>query len=67
MKDKTKFNVYMATASQYCLHTFVNIAMVIGIFPTIKVPHLFLMENVTVGSPSHYIPKKMDANKVNEW
>jgi rod shape determining protein RodA len=50
-------------------HTFfVNIAMVIGIFPTIGVPLPFLLWIWIMGFyyPVVYI-LKMDANKVNEW
>jgi rod shape determining protein RodA len=49
-------------------HFFVNIAMVIGIFPTIGVPLPFsLMEAWIMGFyyPVVYIFK--EANKVNEW
>lgn len=71
-RQKTKFSrVYgYGVASVLFTHFFVNIAMVIGIFPTIGVPLPFL----SYGGSSLwgftillFIFIKMDANKVNEW
>lgn len=70
--QKTKFSrVYgYGVASVLFTHFFVNISMVIGIFPTIGVPLPFL----SYGGSSLwgftillFIFVKMDANKVNEW
>ena len=70
--QKTKFSrVYgYGVASVLFTHFFVNISMVIGIFPTIGVPLPFL----SYGGSSLwgftillFIFIKMDANKVNEW
>lgn len=70
--QKTKFSrVYgYGVAAVLFTHFFVNIAMVIGIFPTIGVPLPFL----SYGGSSLwgftillFIFVKMDANKVNEW
>lgn len=70
--QKTKFSrIYgYGVASILFTHFFVNIAMVIGIFPTIGVPLPFL----SYGGSSLwgftillFIFIKMDANKVNEW
>lgn len=71
-RQKTKFSrVYgYGVASILFTHFFVNISMVIGIFPTIGVPLPFL----SYGGSSLwgftillFIFVKMDANKVNEW
>lgn len=71
-RQKTKFSrVYgYCVAGVLFIHFFVNIAMVIGIFPTIGVPLPF----VSYGGSSLwgftillFIFLKMDANKVNEW
>lgn len=71
-RQKTKFSrVYgYGVASVLFTHFFVNIAMVVGIFPTIGVPLPFL----SYGGSSLwgftillFIFVKMDANKVNEW
>lgn len=71
-RQKTKFSrVYgYGVASVLFTHFFVNIAMVVGIFPTIGVPLPFL----SYGGSSLwgftillFIFIKMDANKVNEW
>jgi len=71
-RQKTKFSrVYgYGVASVLFTHFFVNIAMVVGIFPTIGVPLPFL----SYGGSSLwgftillFIFLKMDANKVNEW
>ncbi|WP_163444866.1 rod shape-determining protein RodA [Flavobacterium columnare] len=70
--QRTKFSrIYgYGVASVLFTHYFVNIAMVIGIFPTIGVPLPFL----SYGGSSLwsftillFIFLKMDANKVNEW
>lgn len=70
--QKTKFSrIYgYGVVSILFTHFFVNIAMVIGIFPTIGVPLPFL----SYGGSSLwgftillFIFIKMDANKVNEW
>jgi len=69
---KTKFSrVYgYGVAAVLFTHFFVNISMVVGIFPTIGVPLPFL----SYGGSSLwgftillFIFVKMDANKVNEW
>lgn len=71
-RQKTKFSrVYgYGVASVLFTHFFVNVAMVVGIFPTIGVPLPFL----SYGGSSLwgftillFIFVKMDANKVNEW
>ncbi|ELM3643450.1 rod shape-determining protein RodA [Flavobacterium psychrophilum] len=70
--QKTKFSrVYgYGVASVLFTHFFVNISMVIGIFPTIGVP----LPLMSYGGSSLwgftillFIFIKMDANKVNEW
>jgi len=70
--QKTKFSrVYgYGVAAVLFTHFFVNISMVVGIFPTIGVPLPFL----SYGGSSLwgftillFIFIKMDANKVNEW
>lgn len=70
--QKTKFSrVYgYGVASVLFTHFFVNVSMVIGIFPTIGVPLPFL----SYGGSSLwgftillFIFLKLDANKVNEW
>ncbi|WP_428224362.1 rod shape-determining protein RodA [Flavobacterium sp.] len=70
--QKTKFSrIYgYGVASVLFTHYFVNISMVVGIFPTIGVPLPFL----SYGGSSLwsftillFIFLKMDANKVNEW
>lgn len=71
-RQKTKFSrVYgYCVASILFIHFFVNIAMVVGIFPTIGVPLPFFSYG---GSALWgftillFIFLKMDANKVNEW
>jgi rod shape determining protein RodA len=71
-RQKTKFSrVYgYGVASVLFTHFFVNMSMVVGIFPTIGVPLPFL----SYGGSSLwgftillFIFLKMDANKVNEW
>lgn len=70
--QKTKFSrVYgYCVASILFIHFFVNLAMVLGIFPTIGVP----LPLLSYGGSSLwgftiliFIFVKMDANKVNEW
>ncbi|WP_395056554.1 rod shape-determining protein RodA [Flavobacterium sp.] len=70
--QKTKFSrVYgYGVAAVLFTHFFVNISMVVGIFPTIGVPLPFM----SYGGSSLwgftillFIFIKMDANKVNEW
>lgn len=70
--QKTKFSrVYgYGVASVIFTHFFVNVSMVVGIFPTIGVPLPFL----SYGGSSLwgftillFVFLKMDANKVNEW
>ncbi len=70
--QKTKFSrVYgYGVASVLFTHFFVNVSMVVGIFPTIGVPLPFL----SYGGSSLwgftillFIFLKLDANKVNEW
>ena len=71
-RQKTKFSrVYgYCVAGILFIHFFVNIAMVLGIFPTIGVPLPFF----SYGGSGRwgftillFIFLKMDANKVNEW
>jgi rod shape determining protein RodA len=71
-RQKTKFSrVYgYGVASILFTHFFVNLGMVVGIFPTIGVPLPF----ISYGGSSLwgftillFIFIKMDANKVNEW
>jgi rod shape determining protein RodA len=71
-RQKTKFSrVYgYCVAGILFIHFFVNIAMVLGIFPTIGVPLPFFsyggsgLRGFTI---LLFIFLKMDANKVNEW
>ena len=71
-RQKTKFSrVYgYCAAGILFIHFFVNIAMVIGVFPTIGVPLPFFSYG---GSGLWgfkillFIFLKMDANKINEW
>lgn len=70
--QKTKFSrVYgYGVASILFTHYFVNIAMVVGIFPTIGVPLPFLSyggSSLWAFTILLFIFLKMDANKVNEW
>jgi rod shape determining protein RodA len=70
--QKTKFSrIYgYGVASVLFTHFFVNIAMVIGIFPTIGVPLPFLSyggSSLWAFTILLFIFLKMDANKVNEW
>ncbi|OYX85838.1 MAG: rod shape-determining protein RodA [Flavobacteriales bacterium 32-34-25] len=71
-RQKTKFSrVYgYCTAGILFTHFFVNIAMVIGIFPTIGVPLPFFSyggSGLWGFTILLFIFLKMDANKVNEW
>ena len=71
-RQKTKFSrVYgYGVASILFIHFFVNIAMVLGIFPTIGVPLPFFSyggSGLWGFSILLFIFLKMDANKVNEW
>ncbi|QYS86859.1 rod shape-determining protein RodA [Flavobacterium oreochromis] len=70
--QRTKFSrIYgYGVASVLFTHFFVNIAMVIGIFPTIGVPLPFLSyggSSLWAFTILLFIFLKMDANKVNEW
>ncbi|OWP84189.1 rod shape-determining protein RodA [Flavobacterium davisii] len=70
--QRTKFSrIYgYGVASVLFTHYFVNIAMVIGIFPTIGVPLPFLSyggSSLWAFTILLFIFLKMDANKVNEW
>jgi rod shape determining protein RodA len=70
--QRTKFSrVYgYCVASILFIHTFVNIAMVLGIFPTIGVPLPFFSyggSGLWGFTILLFIFLKMDANKVNEW
>lgn len=71
-RQKTKFSrVYgYCVASILFIHFFVNIAMVLGVFPTIGVPLPFFSyggSGLWGFSILLFIFIKMDANKVNEW
>ena len=71
-RQKTKFSrVYgYCVASILFIHFFVNIAMVVGIFPTIGVPLPFFSyggSGLWAFTILLFIFLKMDANKVNEW
>lgn len=71
-RQKTKFSrVYgYCVASILFIHFFVNIAMVVGIFPTIGVPLPFFSyggSGLWGFTVLLFIFLKMDANKVNEW
>ncbi len=71
-RQKTKFSrVYgHCVAAIIFIHFFVNIAMVVGIFPTIGVPlPLFSYggSGLWAFTILLFIFLKMDANKVNEW
>lgn len=71
-RQKTKFNrVYgYCVAGILFIHFFVNIAMVLGIFPTIGVPLPFFSyggSGLWGFTILLFIFIKMDANKVNEW
>lgn len=71
-RQKTKFSrVYgYCVASILFIHFFINIAMVIGIFPTVGVPLPFFSyggSGLWGFTILLFIFLKMDANKVNEW
>ena len=71
-RQKTKFSrVYgYCVAGVLFIHFFVNIAMVLGIFPTIGVPLPFFSyggSGLWGFTILLFIFLKMDANKVNEW
>ncbi len=71
-RQKTKFSrVYgYCVAGIIFIHFFVNIAMVVGVFPTIGVPlPLFSYggSGLWAFTILLFIFLKMDANKVNEW
>jgi rod shape determining protein RodA len=71
-RQKTKFSrVYgYCVAGILFMHFFVNIAMVIGIFPTIGIPLPFFSyggSGLWGFTILLFIFLKMDANKVNEW
>ena len=71
-RQKTKFSrVYgYCVAAILFIHFFVNIAMVLGIFPTIGVPLPFFSyggSGLWGFTILLFIFIKMDANKVNEW
>ncbi len=71
-RQKTKFSrVYgYCVAAILFIHTFVNIAMVLGVFPTIGVPLPFFSyggSGLWGFTILLFIFLKMDANKVNEW
>lgn len=71
-RQKTKFSrVYgYCVASILFIHFFVNIAMVLGVFPTIGVPLPFFSyggSGLWGFTILLFIFLKMDANKVNEW
>ena len=71
-RQKTKFSrVYgYCVAGILFIHFFVNIAMVIGIFPTIGVPLPFFSyggSGLWGFTILLFIFLKMDANKVNKW
>lgn len=71
-RQKTKFSrVYgYCVASILFIHFFVNIAMVVGVFPTIGVPLPFFSyggSGLWGFTVLLFVFLKMDANKVNEW
>jgi rod shape determining protein RodA len=71
-RQKTKFSrVYgYCVAGVLFIHFFVNIAMVVGVFPTIGVPLPFFSyggSGLWGFTILLFIFIKMDANKVNEW
>jgi len=71
-RQKTKFSrVYgYCVAGILFIHFFVNIAMVLGVFPTIGVPLPFFSyggSGLWGFTILLFIFLKMDANKVNEW
>lgn len=71
-KQKTAFpRIYgYCVAAFLFMHFFVNIAMLIGIFPTIGVPLPFFSyggSSLIAFTIMLFIFLKLDANKVNEW
>lgn len=71
-RQKTKFSrVYgYCVAGILFIHFFVNVAMVVGVFPTIGVPLPFFSyggSGLWGFTILLFIFLKMDANKVNEW
>lgn len=71
-RQKTKFSrVYgYCVAGILFIHFFVNIAMVVGIFPTVGVPLPFFSyggSGLWGFTILLFVFLKMDANKVNEW
>jgi rod shape determining protein RodA len=71
-RQKTKFSrVYgYCVAGILFIHTFINIAMVLGIFPTVGVPLPFFSyggSGLWGFTILLFIFLKMDANKINEW
>lgn len=71
-RQKTKFSrVYgYCVASILFIHFFVNVAMVLGIFPTIGVPLPFFSyggSGLWAFTVLLFVFIKLDANKVNEW
>jgi len=71
-RQKTKFSrVYgYCVASILFIHFFVNIAMVLGMFPTVGVPLPMFSyggSGLWAFTILIFIFVKMDANKVNEW
>ena len=71
-RQKTKFSrVYgYCVAGILFIHFFVNIAMVVGVFPTVGVPLPFFSyggSGLWGFTILLFIFLKMDANKVNEW
>jgi rod shape determining protein RodA len=71
-RQKTKFSrVYgYCVAAILFIHFFVNIAMVLGVFPTIGIPLPFFSyggSGLWGFTILLFIFIKMDANKVNEW
>jgi rod shape determining protein RodA len=71
-RQKTKFSrVYgYGVAGILFIHFFINIAMVVGVFPTVGVPLPFFSyggSGLWGFTILLFIFLKMDANKVNEW
>ncbi len=71
-RQKTKFSrIYgYSVAGILFIHFFINIAMVVGIFPTIGIPLPFFSyggSGLWGFTILLFIFLKMDANKVNEW
>lgn len=71
-RQKTKFSrVYgYCVASILFIHFFVNVSMVLGIFPTVGVPLPFFSyggSGLWAFTVLLFIFVKLDANKVNEW